>query len=93
MQPSGFLSFSQPVNSITARNLYHVRPYSPTYVFVMLTDIRTGQSFIAGYNNKRAEPMTYGVAETRLAKMTPLNFFSADLISVEEFNRRFERKD
>ena len=64
----------------------------PHMYFVMLTNIRTGQSFIAGYNNKRAEPMTYGVAETRLAKMTPLNFFSADLISVEEFNRRFERR-
>ena len=64
----------------------------PHMYYVMLTDIRTGQSFIAGYNDKRAEPMTYGVAETRLAKMTPLNFFSADLISVEEFNRKFERK-
>lgn len=74
----------------------------PHMYYVMLTNIRTGQSFIADYNNKRAEPMTYGVAETRLAEtrlvetrlveMTPLNFFSADLISVEEFNRRFERK-
>ena len=64
----------------------------PHMYFVMLTNIRTGQFFIAGYNTSRPEPMSYDIAETRLAKLPPRDLFSADLISLEEFNRRFERK-
>ena len=65
----------------------------PHMYFVTTTNLRSGQFFIAGYNNKRAEPVSYDVAETRLAKLPPRDLFSADLISVEEFNRKFERKE
>ena len=64
----------------------------PHMYFVMLTNIRTGQVFIAGYNTSHPEPMTYDIAETRLAKLAPKEGFEDSLISVEEFNRRFERK-
>ena len=64
----------------------------PHMYFVITTNLCTGQFFIAGYNNKRAEPVSYDVAETRLAKLAPPDLSYAGLISVEEFNRRFERR-
>ena len=64
----------------------------PHMYYVITTNLCTGQFFIANYNTKRDEPVSYDVAETRLAKLPPRDLFSADLISVEEFNRRFERK-
>ena len=64
----------------------------PHMYFVMLTNIRTGQSFIAVYNTSRPEPMSYDIAETRLAKLVPKEGFEDSLISLEEVNRRFERK-
>ena len=65
----------------------------PHMYYVITTNLLTNQFFIAGYNNKRAEPVSYDVAETRLAKFPPRDLFSAELISLEEFNRRFERKE
>ena len=65
----------------------------PHMYYVMLTNIRTGQSFIAVYNTSRPEPMSYDIAETRLAKLVPKEGFKESLISVEEFNRKFERKE
>lgn len=64
----------------------------PHMYYVITTNLLTGHFFIAGYNNKRAEPVSCDVAETRLAKLTPPDLSYAGLISVEEFNRRFKRR-
>ena len=64
----------------------------PHMYFVITTNLLTGQFFIANYNTKRAEPVSYDVAETRLAKLATPDLSYAGLISVEEFNRKFKRK-
>lgn len=64
----------------------------PHMYFVITNNFRTNQFFIASYNNQKAKPVSYDVAETRLAKLQLQDWFSAGLISVEDFNRRFERK-
>ena len=64
----------------------------PHMYFVITTSLRTGQVFITGYNTSRPEPMSYDIAETRLANLVPKEGFKDSLISVEEFNRKFERK-
>ena len=65
----------------------------PHMYFVITTNLCTGQVFIAGYNTSRPEPMSYDIAETRLAKLVPKEGFKDSIISLEEFNRRFERKE
>ena len=64
----------------------------PHMYYVITTNLRTSQFFIAGYNTSRPEPMSYDIAETRLAKLVPKEGFKDSLISVEELNRRFERR-
>ena len=64
----------------------------PHMYFVMTVNVATKQSYLAGYNNSRPAPMSYDIAETRLAKLAPKAGFEASLISVEDFNRKFERK-
>ena len=64
----------------------------PHMYYVITTNLRTKQTFIVGYNTASPEPMTHDIAETRLAKLAPRGDCKDNLISVEEFNRRFERK-
>lgn len=64
----------------------------PHMYFVITTNLRTKKFFIASYNNKRAEPVSREVAEIRLAAMPAEADWEHSIISLEEFNRRFERK-
>ena len=64
----------------------------PHMYFVTTTSLRTKKFYVVGFNTSRPEPMSYDIAETRLAKLVPKEGFKDSLISLEEFNRRFERK-
>ena len=64
----------------------------PHMYFVMTVNVATKLSYVAGFGVSHPEPMTYDIAETRLAKLAPKEGFEDSLISLEEFNRRFERK-
>ena len=64
----------------------------PHMYLVISTNLRAKKFFIAGYNNKRAEPVSREVAETMLAAMPAEADWEHSIISVEEFNRKFERK-
>lgn len=64
----------------------------PQLYYVMTIDVAAKQSYIAGFNDSRPAPMTYDIAETLLAKLAPKEGFEDSLISVEDFNRKFERK-
>ena len=64
----------------------------PHMYYVMTVNVATKLSYVAGFGVSHPEPMTYDIAETRLAKLAPKEGFEDSLISVEEFNRRFERK-
>ena len=64
----------------------------PHMYFVMTVNVATKLSYVAGFGVSHPEPMTYDIAETRLAKLAPKEGFEDSLISVEEFNRRFEMR-
>ena len=65
----------------------------PHMYFVITTNLRTKKFYLVGFNDTPPEPVSREVAEVRLAAMSAEADWEHSIISLEEFNRRFERKD
>jgi len=65
---------------------------APHLYHVMKVNHITHKFYIARYGTQSVKPMSYDVAETRIAGEKADAGSEFKLISVEEFNRRFERK-
>ena len=61
--------------------------------FVITTDLRTKKFYLVGFNDNHPKPVSREVAEVRLAGMPAETGWEHSIISVEEHNRRFERKE
>jgi len=64
----------------------------PHMYFVITTNLRTKKFYLVGFNDNPPKPVSREVAEIRLAAMPAEADWEHSIISVEEFNRRFERK-
>ena len=64
----------------------------PHMYFVITTNLRTKKFYLIGFNDNPPEPVSREVAEARLAATPAEADWEHSIISVEEFNRRFERK-
>ena len=64
----------------------------PHMYFVITTSLRTKKFYLVGFNDDPPKPVSREVAEVRLAAMFAEADWEHSIISVEEFNRKFERK-
>ncbi len=64
----------------------------PHMYFVTTTNLRAKKFYLVGFNDNPPEPVSREVAEIRLAAMFTEAGWEHSIISVEDFNRRFERK-
>ena len=66
-----------------------IRPH--TY-FVITTNLRTKKFYLVGFDDNPPKPVSREVAEAKLAAISAETDWEHSIISVEEFNRRFDRK-
>ena len=59
---------------------------------VITTNLRTKKFYLVGFNDNPPKPVSREVAEVRLAAMPAEADWEHSIISLEEHNRRFERK-
>lgn len=64
----------------------------PHMYFVITTNLSTKKFYLVGFDAKPPKPVSREVAEIRLAAMPAEADWEHSIISLEEFNRRFERK-
>ena len=64
----------------------------PHMYYVITTNLRTKKFYLVGFNDNPPEPVSREVAEVRLAAMPAEADWEHSIISVEEFNRKFDRK-
>ena len=65
----------------------------PHMYLVITTNLRTKKFYLVGFNDNPPKPVSREVAEVRLAAMPAEADWEHSIISLEEHNRRFERKD
>ena len=64
----------------------------PHMYFVTTTNLLTKKFYLMGFNDNPPKPVSREVAEIRLAAMPAEVGWEYSIISLEEHNRRFERK-
>lgn len=65
----------------------------PHMYYVITTNLRTKKFYLVGFNDNPPKPVSREVAEARLAATPAEADWEHSIISVEEFNRRFKRKE
>jgi hypothetical protein len=60
--------------------------------YVITTSLLTKKFCLVGFNDNPPKPVSREVAEIRLAAMHAEADWEHSIISLEEFNRRFDRK-
>ena len=64
----------------------------PHMYYVITTNLPTKKFYLVGFNDNPPKPVSREVAEVRLAAVPAEADWEHSIISLEEFNRRFERK-
>ena len=65
----------------------------PHMYFVITTNLRTKKFYLMGFNDNPPKPVSREVAEVSLAAVPAEAGWEHSIISLEEFNRKFERKE
>lgn len=65
----------------------------PHMYYVITNNLSTKKFYLVGFDAKPPKPVSREIAEVRLASMSAEANWEHSIISLEDFNRRFERKE